>query len=217
MKILHAARYLGLLAVVAVFVVAEPASCELVAYWAFDDHSDFTRTLGSQGTLDVSPQGWFTNVSFPAGGTPINRINEGQTSYEYMRINDPVSLFTVGKIEMSGFDFTGMSNVELSFAAYISDFVSLELKREAVCFVDGIEVSRQSFDVSTSGWSLVTIALDDYIDDESKVKIELQFDDLLNISYSLHVDNIQINATPDPASAAILMLAGGIAILRKRR
>lgn len=216
MKILHAARYLGLLAVVTVFTTIQTASCELVAYWAFDDHSDFTRTSGSQGTLEVSPEGWFTNVSFPAGGTPINRINEGQTSYEYMRINDPVSLFTVGKIEMSGFDFTGMSNVELSFAAYISDFVSLELKREAVCFVNDIEVSRQSFDVSTSDWALVTIALDDSIDDESNVRIELQFDDLLNISYSLHVDNIQITV-PDPASAAMLILVGGIAVLRKRR
>lgn len=217
MNSLRTAIYMGVLAVVIAVTAAERASAELVAYWSFDNNSEMARTQGNQGTLDVSPEGWFTDKDFPTGGTTINRINYGQTSYEYMRIHDPISLFTVGVIKITGLDFTGLSGVQLSFAAHISDFISLEVGRDAVCYINDAEVSRQPFDVSTGGWALVSIDLLAAIDNQSNVRIELQFDDKINVAYNLNVDNIQLTAIPEPFTTSMLLLACGFCSLRRRR
>jgi hypothetical protein len=192
------------------------AKGETLAYWSFDNNQEMARSLGSQGTLNISPEGWFTERSFPSGGTDINRINYGQTSYEYMQIDDPISFFTVGKIEITDLNLTGISGLELSFAAYISDFISLEFSREVVCYVNDTEVWRQEFDVSTSNWELVTVDLPSAIDNQSNVKVEMLFYDSFNCAYHLHLDNVLLTI-PDPASATAMLISGGLLMVRRRK
>lgn len=201
---------------VLVFSLGGTARGELISYWAFDDSSDFSRSSGSQGDLTVTPEGWFTQVSFPAGGTTINRIDIGQTTDQYMDIDDPISVLTTGIVDLDSLDLTGYNDMELSFAAYISDLVGISVSREAVCYVDDSEVSRQSFSVSKSGWALTTISLPSNIDNKSDVQIELQFHDLVDLDYDLHIDNIQLTGVPEPASLSLLSI-GAVALLTRRR
>jgi hypothetical protein len=206
----------GMALCVLFFSLGGAARGELISYWAFDDSSDFSRSSGSQGDLTVSPPGWFSRLSFPTGGTAINQIDIGQTTYEYMDISDPISVLSTGIVDLDGLDLTGYSDMELSFAAYISDLVGISINREAVCYVDGNEVSRQSFSVSKSGWTLTTISLPSDINDESDVHIELEFHDFLAVDYNLHIDNIQLTGLPEPASLSLLTL-GAVALLARRR
>ena len=201
---------------VLVFSLGGTARGELISYWAFDDSSDFSRSSGSQGDLTVTPEGWFTQVSFPAGGTTINRIDIGQTTDQYMDIDDPISVLTTGIVDLDSLDLTRYNDMELSFAAYISDLVGISVSREAVCYVDDSEVSRQSFSVSKSGWALTTISLPSNIDNKSDVQIELQFHDLVDLDYDLHIDNIQLTGVPEPASLSLLSI-GAVALLTRRR
>lgn len=205
----------GIALCVLLFSLGGAARGELISYWAFDDGSDFSPTPSSQGSLSADPPGWFSHVSFPTGGTTINQIDIGQTTYQYMDIHDPGSALSTGFVDLDGLDLTGYSDMELSFAAYISDLVSISHYREAVCYVDDFEVSRQSFSVSTTGWALTTIDLPSDIDDESDVRIELQFNDFLDINERLHIDNIQLTGVPEPASLSLLLI--GAALLTRRR
>ena len=106
--------------------------------------------------------------------------------------------------------------MELSFAAYISDLVSISHFREAVCYVDDSEVSRQSFSVSTTGWTLTTIDLPSDIDNESDVHIELKFNNFLDVNERLHIDNIQLTGVPEPATLSLLTLGAALLIRRRR-
>ena len=215
-------RY-GIVLGVLFFSLGGAARGELISYWAFDDNSNLDLSSGSQGVLTVTPQGWFSHVSFPPppSGTDINRINIGQTTYEYMDIHDPASALSTGIVDLDGLDLTGYSGMKLSFAAYISDLVSLTHYREAICYVDDSEVSRQSFDVSEANWpltawALTTIDLPSDIDNESDVHIELQFNNFLDVNERLHIDNIQLTGVPEPATLSLLTLGAALLIRRRR-
>ena len=207
----------GMALCVLLFSLGGAARGELISYWAFDNNDGLDLSSGSQGdALDVTPGGLLSVMAFPPGETAINRIDIGQTSYQYLKIHNPVSVLSTTTVDLGLFDFRGYSDMQLSFAAYISDLVSVEHYRVAGCYIGGAPVSPESFSVNKTNWALTTIDLPSEINGMNNVRIELKFSDFVDVNDDLHIDNIQLTGVPEPASLSLLTLGAALLIRRRR-
>ncbi|MEM0965478.1 MAG: hypothetical protein AAGJ81_04950 [Verrucomicrobiota bacterium] len=198
-------------------------SATLVAYWNMDGStvpSKLSVTSGSQagsitagildinGTVDPLIAGTSINVEGPVG-SPNYALGFYRTT----------TIFNDGRFLMEGFNFSELTDVSVSFAyrslgAFTWDSnLEVDYRIGNSSWVDVAELETWQ-----SGYGLASIDLGSAVSGQEDVDIRIRTVNWLSIYGYLDVDNIQVNAVPEPSGAAFWISAfavGMIGFLRR--
>lgn len=204
---------------------APSADATLVAYWNFNGLTASTNNGTSysptSGTAGLVLEGWTTTGSSGItsfGGTTVNALNSdpsGQSlslqggtssgtpnngatltiSFSMVSLTDPVLSFAT---QGTG---TGFGSNQISYSTNGTDFTNF-----GSAYTPASSYAAQVFDFSSI----------DALDGATTAYIRITFSGASGSSGNNRIDNIQINAVPEPA-AALLGSLGLIGLLRRRR
>jgi len=214
---------LAILPLVVFALLAETSDAALVAYWNFNGLSiaspaapgtgDVPASIAADmGSGTVGLAGWNGTVD-DFGGSTVNAISPDGAGVS-------LSLITTagnGSFITLSFPMIGRENPILSFATqgtasgYTSNQVAYST--DGVSYTDfGVPyVPAGSFALQTFDFSSI-----DALDGDSSVFLKITFTGATSGSGNNRIDNLQINAVPEP-SAALVTAFGLLGLLRRRR
>lgn len=173
---------------------------------AASDQSGSNRGINSFGghaanALNSDPAGQSLALQGGASETSTPVQNNGATiiiEIDMTLFSDPILSFSTRR---SG---TGFNNNQL---AYSIDGINYTNFGTAFNPPDSATFAVQSFDLSSVNT----------LDGDSSVFLRITFDGATSNAGSVRIDNVQINAVPEPSGAAILGSIGMLGLLRRRR
>ncbi|WOO41725.1 hypothetical protein [Rubellicoccus peritrichatus] len=202
------------------------AQAALVGYWNMDSNlvaGKLPANAGSQAGTITSNYEEFA-VGFEAGidaditGTTENIIGVSSPNRSVGFYHLGVA-FADGAFVMNNFDFTGLSDGSISFAVRGENFFTWDTNLDVDYRVNnGSWVDIAEGLVYSPGFNVANIDFGAALDGVSDVDLRIRTTSWLSISGFLDIDNIQVNAVPEPAAyAALFGLTGlALAVYRKR-
>lgn len=217
-------RLFGVFLALAICFLAQPLSnASVIAYWNMDALTlagKLPANAGTQGatvtaSFDEFAVGFLSGIDPVAEGTTINIVgSEGwpNRGVGFFRIG---AIYENGAFVMSGFDFTGLSTVAVSFA-YKSEFaftwdedLNVDYRINSGSWVDIEELQTWS-----PNFSLASISFGNLLDDTANVDLRIRTTNWLSTFGYLDIDNVKITAVPEPSSAVLLFAALVFAVLK---
>ncbi len=205
--------------------LAPQSEAALVAYWNFNGLSIATASApGSggvpttisadqgSGTIGLSP--WTGLVDDFAGST-INALNSDPTEESLSLVSSAGN----GSFITISFSMTGLEDPVVTFATRGSStgFTTgtWSWSTDGVSFTP---VAGNTATTSTTyGLATVDLSAVNALDMATSVFLRYTLSGATNISGNNRIDNMQINAVPEPSGAAILGSIGMLGLLRRRR
>jgi len=211
---------------VGILAASSHASAALQAYWDMD-----SSTLNGKLTVNSGAQaGNISSSFFEIGVGFINRIDADIDGTDENIIGDipdtnrSVGFYRVGSayedgaFRMEGFDFTGLSNVELSFAYRSENTFTWKSDLEVDYRIgngDWIEIADPG--TSSTGWNTTIVTFDDLLDNQTNVDFQIRTISWGSVIGYLDIDNVQVNAIPEPAAYALFLALAALIVTRLRR
>ncbi|GHC10457.1 PEP-CTERM sorting domain-containing protein [Cerasicoccus arenae] len=209
-------------------LAASSAQAIVQAYWDMDSSTVSGKLPPSQGTQAGSistsfvefSAGFIGEIQPGIGGTTENILPPPSATNRAVGFFRAGSVYFDGAFEMANFDFTGLTDASLSFA-YRSDNVftwdsNLEIDYR---IDDGSWVDFAEGETYNPDWTIATIDFGSILDGQSNVDFRIRTDSWASIAGYLDIDNVQVNAIPEPSTYALLLgisLLGLVAWRRKR-
>lgn len=201
----------------------------LVAYWDMDASTPAAKLPATSGTQAGSLSNSFVNLAIGFSsridplvtGTLENIVGSSPTNRAvgFYRVG---TAYESGAFEMSGFDFTGLSDVSISFAYRSFDTFTWDSNLEVDYRIGaGSWIDFAEAETWTSGYTLAEIDFGSLLDNQASVDFRIRTENWSSAFGYLDLDNIQVNAVPEPRAAAlgagILAVVAGWIRLRARR
>jgi len=165
-------------------------------------------SAGFDAGIDPLVAGTSINLS----GTP-GSPNRGTGFYRIGTIYD------AGAFRMDGFNFTGLTDVSISFAYNSQDIFTWDTNLEVDYRINGGSwVDIDELETWTLGYVLADISFGNALDGQNNVDLRIRTDSWLSTFGYLDIDNVQVKAVPEPST--ILLLSLGLVSLsasRRRR
>lgn len=199
----------------------------LVAYWNMDSDllaGKLPANLGSQAGTITSQYEEFA-VGFEAGidpditGTTENIIGTSSPNRSVGFYHVGV-VFADGAFVMNNFDFTGLSDGSISFAVRGENFFTWDTNLDVDYRVNnGSWVDIAEGITYAPGFNVADIDFGAVLDGISDVDLRIRTTAWASIGGFLDIDNIQVNAVPEPWTYATLFGLSGLvfAIYRRRQ
>jgi len=205
---------------------AGPVQATLVAYWDMDASSVGSKRSPSGGSqagtvvMDFAyPPGWGTDITDVAG-TPVNVVPPEGTSNRAVSFDTGLSVLqNADIITITGLDFTGLRDVEVSFAALGDAAFSWNSEIHLDYSIVGSYVDWAETESNTGGvWELDSFSMPSALDGESNVSLRIRTSNTVSILAQVDFDNIQITAVPEPGHFGLFAawLALGLLVLQRR-
>lgn len=207
----------GLFAAAVLLVAAVSARADtLVGYW--DLNSTLDRSAGTSGSLSVVVAslgieyiGWGT-------GTEVNALS-GYAPGESLHFSNLATVVEVGHITLSGLNFANLVNPEISFA--VKSNPGFELADSfTIDYWDGSQWVATDLEKPTTSYSVISHKFaGGELDGATNASIRISFSTVVAVVDTMDVDNIQVNAVPEPGTLALagMGLAAAVVVWRRRR
>lgn len=209
--------------------VAPFSQAALQAYWDMDSstiNGKLPANDGAQaGSLSASivdiEIGFSGGIDPLVGGTTDNLIGPLPSTNRALGFYRVGSVYDDGSFRMEGFDFTGLNNVNVSFAYQSLDAFTWDTHLEVDYRINnGLWQDIGENMTWGSGWQVATIDFGSFLDGASDVDLRIRTVSWLSAFGHLDIDNVQVNAVPEPRAYALaagaLVLACAVLIRRKR-
>ncbi len=155
--------------------------------------------------------------TFSLPGTTVN-AQPGVPAGDSLSFISLLDIVEDGTITISGLDFTGLEDVEFSFAI-ASDYVGVGAQSYTLEYntgsgwetFSGIAEPGTSFTSRTFDLSSVTA-----LNGASSASLRIHFVEALNLVDAVSFDNITVTAVPEPGTIGLLTAAGSLLALRRR-
>jgi hypothetical protein len=193
------------------------SQADVLAYWSFNNQS----VHADVGTAHLSAS-WFgvgPGTLVYATGTELNAQPDYAAAWALGYV-DIVTALTDHRIEISGLDFSGLTDAELSFAATSTEVFGIG--EEAIIHYrigNGSWVKFTEIALPTATWRVDSVDFGDLFDGHSHVSIRIDYRATFDLGSSLRFDNITVSAVPEPnfGAALIAVVAGIVGRRRPRR
>lgn len=204
-------------AVASVVLSSLSARGELLGYWDFNN--SLLRSDGLQGTLSVEFNGFGIGYEDYGSGTSVNLL-DGFPAGQSRRFNSLATIAETTRLTVLDLDFTGYTSPVISIAArndgafQAGDEFYLEYN------IGGGWVRAETFTDPGSTYGVFSYAFNSGILDNI-ASVGLRYTHFTGVSAlnEFEVDNLQINAVPEPSSVALIgfsTLILGVAFLRRK-
>jgi hypothetical protein len=190
----------------------------LVGSWDFNSGS-LARSQGTSGSMSTFLVGVavLDYQTFSLPGTTVN-AQPGVPAGDSLSFISLLDIVEDGTITISGLDFTGLEDVEFSFAI-ASDYVGVGAQSYTLEYntgsgwetFSGIAEPGTSFTSRTFDLSSVTA-----LNGASSASLRIHFVEALNLVDAVSFDNITVTAVPEPGTIGLLTAAGSLLALRRR-
>ncbi|WP_309397771.1 PEP-CTERM sorting domain-containing protein [Cerasicoccus maritimus] len=206
-------------------LAATSAQAILVGYWDMDastvngklapNDGDQMGTLS--GSLHDLSVGFIDEVS-SIEGTAVNAVLPVGDPNNALEFYHAGTVYASGSFRMSGFDFSELSDVTISFAYNSLNTFTWDTNLDVDYRINGGSwVDFAELETFQPDWSLASIALPSAVDGQSNVDIRIRTTDWLSISSTLGIDNVQVSAVPEPSTYALLLAAATLGLVAYRR
>jgi len=190
----------------------------LLAYWNMDANTvsgKLTPNSGSQaGSISTEiiniEVGFDGGIDPLASGTTDNIIGTSGTNRAlgFYRVG---SVYSAGSFRMSGFNFTNLENVSISFAVQGENTFTWDTNLEVDYRINNGSWVDISEGISYSAnWNTAAISFGTALNNLSDVDLRIRTDSWLSGYGYLDIDNVQVNAIPEPATVASLLGLGSL-------
>lgn len=207
----------GLFAAAVLFVAAVSARADtLVGYWALNRTLD--RTAGNSGSMSVVVAdlgiqyvGW--------GEGSIENLVPGYPIGESLHFSNLATVVEVGHITLSDLDFTGLVNPVISFAAKSNVIFQLN-DTFTVEYWNGTQWISSDLKKPTTSYGIITHTFSGgELDGVAHASIRISFSTVATLVDTMDIDNVQVNAVPEPGTLALagIGMAGAFVLWRRRR
>lgn len=197
-----------------ILLASTVSQAQVLSYWSFNNQTTHAD-LGT-ATLSASWFGLGPGTLVYATGTDLN-AQPGYDAAWSLGYVDILTVLTDHRIEISGLDFTGLTDAELSFAA-----TSTELFGEGEDAVihyrigGGSWVEFTEIALPTTSWRLDTVDFGSLFDGHANVSIRIDYRARFELGSSLRFDNITVSAVPEPGFGAVLIATFAGIVCRRR-
>ncbi|MBC2601524.1 hypothetical protein [Puniceicoccus vermicola] len=209
------------------FCCVQSGSAALIAYWDMDAGTVSGKLPANGGAqagsvsasiVDIGA-GFSNTVEADVAGTDLNLSGaEGDPNRAvgFYRIG---SVYENGSFRMAGFDFTGQSDVRISFAYdSLSAFTWNSNLHVDYRINDGQWIDFDEGQSWLDGYVIADISLPSDLNNQSDVDIRIRTNNWLSSYGHLDIDNLQVNAVPEFSQVGLgLALAALLAVGSRRR
>lgn len=207
----------GLFAAAVFLVAAISARSEtLVGYW--DLNSTLNRSAGTSGSLSVVVASLGIEYIGWGAGSDKNLV-AGYPIGESLHFTNLATVVEVGHITLSNLDFTGLVNPAISFAVKSNPGFQLE-DSFTVDYWNGSQWVSSNLQKPSTSYEVITHTFSGgELDGVANASIRISFSTVVALVDTMDVDNIQVNAVPEPGTLALagMGLAAAVVIWRRRR
>ncbi len=200
----------------------------LLGYWDMDAATTLGKLPVNQGSQSGTVSGSFTefSVGFIAEiqpdvtGTTDNILPPPPATNRATGFYRAATIYHDGAFEMNDFNFTGLTDANVSFAYRSENFFTWDSNLEVDYRVnDGSWVDFAEGLSFNSDWTVASIAFGSAVDGESNVDFRIRTSSWFSVSGFLDIDNVQVTAVPEPETYALLLgaIVIGGAFWRRRR
>lgn len=188
-------------------------------YWSFNDDNKIPDV--GAATLTTSYTGIGVGVEVFSAGSALNALS-GFPAGDALTYIDYVNVFSDHTMIISGLDFTGQQDVNLSFA-WMSDQI-FQIGEIALIDYDigGGWIGAQVIPLPTAAFTIQSFSFGGALDNQGSVSIRLQNLSVFEVGTTLIYDNVLItSAIPESSPVALLLgslvILGGAIFLRRYR
>ena len=189
-----------------------------VAYW--DLNGTLARSAGSSGTMSASLMVLGPGFIGYGTGTAVN-LQSGFTAGSSLRFSDLVSVHEIGRLTLTGLNFSGLETPTLTFAIRsvpgftLSDGLQLEYSTDGGSWLAVTSLTRPTATYSLASYTFGAGILDNV----ANAGLRLTFSTPSTVIDSVEIDNVRVTAVPEPATFGLLagLVTLAIALHRRRR
>lgn len=205
-----------------------PALAILQAYWNMDANNRTGKETVNQGAQSSTASafffedsaGFFDEIQYDISGTTDNILPPSPPTNRSVGFFRLASVYYDGGFQMDNFDFTGLTDVEVSFAYRSLNAFTWDTELEVDYRINnGSWVDFNEGQSWSSGWQTATIGFGSALDGQSDVDLRIRSINWGTAIGWLDVDNVQVNAVPEPQVYAMLIAGAalGLALWRRHR
>lgn len=196
------------------------------AYWNMDSSTVSGKLAVNQsnqpGPLSASfteiDVGFIGEIDADISGTTLNQLPPTPATNRSVGFFRAGSAYYDGTFVMNDFNFTGQSDVTVSFAYRALNVFTWDAQLEVDYRIDdGSWVDIDEGEVYSTDWTLASIAFGAALDGQTNVDFRIRTEDWASVGGYLDIDNVQVSSVPEPATYAWLLGAAAIAFAVWRR
>jgi len=204
------------------------ADAILLAYWDMDANTTLGKLPANQGAQagTISTEYFEFTVGFIAeidplvSGTADNILPPAPATNRATGFYQAATIYNDGAFVMNNFDFTGLTDANISFAYRGENFFTWDTNLDVDYRInDGTWQDIAEGLSYTADWTVASIGFGAALDNQSNVDIRIRTTSWASIAGYIDIDNVQVNAVPEPSTYALLLgaTAIGLAAWRRRR
>ncbi|WP_309383580.1 PEP-CTERM sorting domain-containing protein [Cerasicoccus frondis] len=211
--------------ILASLAASTPTQAILQGYWNMNSNANIGKLDANQGeqaaTVAASfveiTAGFIGEIEPDVSGTTENLIPPTIGFNRAVGFFRAGSVYYDGAFEMFNFDFSDLSEVSVSFAYRGEKFFTWDSNLDVNYRIDGGDWENIAEGITySSDWNVATIDMS-VVDGFDNVDFQIRTTNWASIAGFLDIDNVQVNAIPEPSTYALMASVSALGLLAFRR